>query len=128
MDCGKVFRGVLMRELKFRAWRKDEKKMSEPFTILECPPEFQIHENDLVFLEYTGLHDKNGKEIYEGDLIKSPSGGISKIVWVDDFVCFSTLRVKETEVIGEFFSQENWQNLEVIGNIYSNPELLNTEK
>ena len=67
-----------MREIKFRAWDKKNKRMSEPFYLLDVP----FWTNDVLeikrgvvkaraeILQFTGLKDKNGKDIYEGDIIQ----------------------------------------------------------
>ena len=83
--------------------------------------------------EYTGLLDKNGKEIYEGDLIgRDNVKAICKIIWSDEFMSF---RMQETfwrvdppedgrRVVD--FAIDNWmrKDLEIIGNIYENPKLV----
>ncbi len=77
----------------------------------------------------TGLHDKNGKEIYEGDILRhscTPNGdccaGIYEVAWHDSGFTF-----KDEHGYTSFIIQQDWQRLiEVIGNIWENPELLAT--
>ena len=122
-----------MREIKFRAWDKEAKKMIEPFwlksLVVNYCDEFNyssIHEDDLFlasqneleFMQYTGLKDKNGKEIYEDDIV---SGG-EKIYSIGFHLGTFTLNNEKGEVGIGLVQTET--SLEVIGNIYENPELL----
>lgn len=134
-----------MRELKFRVWDKENecwlnfgyasiyrKEDGEPDTIFK----FDFSDNYIVE-QYTGLKDKNGKEIYEGDIVRTtdrvtvkalifPIGVVEfkqQAFWIcnvpsgrPDFVHNETLL-------------QYWEtDLEVIGNIHENPELLGGEK
>ena len=113
-----------MREIKFRAWDGFNKRMIyEPFTIRTCasgvielnfPSYLQRWDS---IMQYTGLHDKNGKEIYEGDICKHVSGKpeINSI----EYYCGEW----HLEPHGLHLSDEN-EAVEVIGNIYENPDLL----
>jgi len=117
-----------MREIKFRAWDAEHKKMrghTDPQTIQAV-----IFGNDyggrIEIMQYTGLKDKNGKEIYEGDIASCVYNGNSNIYTV--VFDLSELDYKATN--GKKNYGENFQympcceEIEIIGNIYENPELL----
>lgn len=123
-----------MRERKFRAWDEDNKKMWLPED-----PEFQNNwhmfprgnhsmyqcysDSYLTIMQYTGLKDKNGVEIYEKDLLQT----LPKFQFVVNFIN------------GKFQAFGKWDDgmssigidlssdFEIIGNIYENPELWETK-
>lgn len=128
------------REIKFRAWHKYLKKMFKigQITLEEGTWNFEPndrgfigmsipYQTSFVLMQYTGLHDKNGKEIYEGDIVKyrdSTGQHIEKVIF--DKGCFyagmhggSSTRVAPKLI--------NTRITEVIGNIYDNLELLGGE-
>lgn len=82
--------------------------------------------------EYTGLHDKTNKDIYEGDIIKSPSLSengtyeIGKVYWNERNASWYVVTDESEDELNAFacdsFNKED--NCEIIGNIYENPELL----
>jgi len=116
-----------MREIKFRAWDKDKKVFVDDVLITankygflyqnynKC--EFMGENRDIVIMQYTGLKDKNGKEIYEGDIIKLSDMVVDEIIF-DYTGQFKPKKSTDFEAYGFMKSSE------VIGNIYENPELL----
>lgn len=115
---------------KFRTWDKQYKKFRNGLAFHDnqvCT----YDDNVCVLEQCTGLKDKNGKLIYENDLIKCPIG-IYRIA-VDDFGLWTAIYNNNPfEGVGEWsdmvkeyaFNQDNVE-LEVLGNIHENPELLN---
>jgi len=80
--------------------------------------------NELDWMQYTGLKDKNGKEIIESDLVKDDYGHTLLVEWRNGgFVAtLDSLEVEGQELQGVY--EENKTSFEVIGNIYNNPELI----
>jgi uncharacterized phage protein (TIGR01671 family) len=136
------------REIKFRAWDAEYCDMIPPFTLtdIECIQEngrticLLIHGKDIkrkdwILMQYTGLKDKNGKEIYEGDIIKYYSFGSStpsfaQVIWDD---CgYGRVGFAYKEEMGILTQLYNTQERciykecigEIVGNIYENPDLL----
>lgn len=91
--------------------------------------EFLVDENTIC--QYTGLTDKNGKKIFEGDILRHADETILKTVWNDRKYGFAAQCVKGSVLLKdckwglwEFESDE----VEVIGNVFDNPELLGGTK
>lgn len=105
-----------MREIKFRVWDVDHKKWIKGLTY--CIDDFASSNKEWhKVMQFTGLHDKNGREIYEGDIVKGVDtiNPIRIIKWETDSASFtSLLPYKVIDGIPQY---------EIIGNIYENPEL-----
>ena len=106
-----------MREIKFRAWDKISRQMSDPFGLGVHPyldtqwPGFPKMDMDLEIMQFTGLHDRNGKEIWECDILRSRYGETGEVCWCDSIGAWSWAP-------GENWGMIDGGEVEVIGNIY----------
>jgi uncharacterized phage protein (TIGR01671 family) len=139
-----------MREIKFRAWDKEKKEMFYNFCISNTGGWFGNDKDDdednlfdhydfdkIEIMQYTGLKDKNGKEVYEGDVVKVLDGTLLLLNrdWIDpkkeeitcQVVFYRGCFVLQTLNINPYYIdlyKDGRYYLEVIGNIYESPELL----
>jgi len=136
-----------MRTIKFRIWDNINNKMYNLGNLEDClyrtefEEEFGYDLTNYIIMQYTGLKDKNGKEIYEGDIVKW-----TRKTWVDIYdeengyreqtdISFIEYSIEDRAFMieSEGYGYEgeglwNWNEIEVIGNIYENPELLTNNK
>ena len=125
------------RKIKFRIWDDYDKKMIHWNELLEknLANIFTIPSYNKWLMQYTGIHDKNGKEIYEEDVLKITNKNskvipikplIAQIVWSEEYLAYIliTTSVKDAfENLGDYIDYD----IEVIGNVFDNPELLGGE-
>lgn len=128
----------MKREIKFRAWDKSKRRMldveqlefdlnGELVSIFCHGPIFSNDSENMigeipdlsrvVLMQYTGLHDKNGREIYEGDIIKNEHGQVMEVQYFPESAAFG---------VGDYYLRTigAGTSLEVIGNIFEDKQLL----
>lgn len=146
----------MSREIKFRCWDKKSKKMRQVTEIVFNTgfymenndnsvkliwvkgqdiienKEIQIQrEEDFILMQYAGLKDKNGKEIYEGDIVSKETFDdtkpnyrnvyYAKVMYIEELAGFYLVN-KDNKILWEV--AEDKYNIEVVSTIYDNPELL----
>lgn len=115
-----------MREIKFRAWNEVEEKIYNWYEFLNTNMKNTFiapESTGMILMQYTGLQDRNGKEIYEGDILKFKmyDGKYENYKIIFRNAEFEAINEEDTN----FISADIWNVYgEVIGNIYENPELL----
>ena len=128
-----------MREIKFRAWHKEKKIIGKVLGIDILHKEIFFSNGDvdcyefsdfkyIELMQYTGLKDKNNKEIYEGDIVKLRANhGIGVVKYYDEWGAFviEYIKPRPLAVLGMNYYKED---IEVLGNIYENLELLGENK
>jgi len=143
-----------MREIKFRAWSKEFRKMVDLQAItplaLSIEPELvgarigvYVPDDDrLQIMQFTGLHDKNGAEIYEGDIVKTHFADedlVGSIKYSEKWAKFyfgvinkygCGVALDPESVFYWYYAEDDEGTTsiaEIIGNIYENPELTTTK-
>ena len=130
-----------MREVKFRVWDYEERQMKSVDSIhfplgrcnRKCISVYNKEEDcyewvySYELMQYISIKDKNGKEIYEGDIVKyldenwyeyNTFYNMGKVCYDDEFLSYYVTNRWSVE------KEKVWNDIEVVGNIYENPEML----
>lgn len=132
-----------MREIKFRLWSKSKQEMIYPlfgwfkkvyigdngfFQDIQLGTAMELNGIKLELLQYTGLKDKNGMEIYEGDILQTDLDRPYVIVEFRNgafmYQCHDNGKEYYDFMLTTSEQKQQDNYLEIIGNIYENPELL----
>lgn len=128
-----------MREIKFRAWHKKIKEMfydvQNSFHSLGDKddnktgyfPDYHgfnevLKDKNLILMQYTGLKDENKKDVYEGDIVQTDDYGLRQGIVKGGYSGGGVFN--GFYISSDYLFTPEEQDLEVIGNVYENPELL----
>ena len=115
----------MKREIKFRAWDGHKIVYDIELTIFQSGwSVYGVAKGDAILMQYTGLKDKNGKEIYEGDILMDGLKELMIVDWDKETASFIMVDAKDEEMGYSFECYSDLNHIEVIGNIYENHELL----
>jgi uncharacterized phage protein (TIGR01671 family) len=136
-----------MREIKFRAWDKKNKKMIYPTGLYGDIKRWHIESSNSywgmyshgrvcgnaddsgILLQYIGLEDKNGKEIYKGDIVEIINSSVDEEdgYFLVEFESERARYILASKDLAYDFDNTSPNEIEVIGNIYENKDLLEGE-
>ncbi len=118
-----------MRQRKYRAWY-DGKMIYPVGALCDVRRFFRVIPENAELMDFTGFADKNLKEIYDGDILQDENGDKYFVKWLNGAFLIEYIGL---DVYCELLGFSNWktgkartfENNQIIGNIYENPELLN---
>lgn len=123
-----------MKEIKYRMWNKPQNKMYQVGMIdfdkslvymqnYEGYTQSYFSLNEVELMKYTGLNDKNGKEIYEGDIILIDGIDYAYIYYDEDRMAWGIKEISEFYFDSPLLAENVSLEMLVVGNICENPEL-----
>jgi len=134
------------REILFKAKRKDNGEWVEGYYRADpdlnnhfiCGWNYYLSENGLerepfeyeinsgTLCQYTGLTDKNGKKIWENDIVRNGKGDIGVVQWFEEHAVFMIWNKTKHHVY--YLAENDFSKIEIAGNEFDNPELLEVER
>lgn len=119
----------MQREIKFRGWDDESRTMLEAQDLSQSGEHWKwLGKRDVMLMQYTGLKDRTGKEIYEGDVVRAVAesqyaeqSGCFQVIFSFD-LAWALANIDEEHGLSPTWG--GWESLEVIGNIHENPDLL----
>lgn len=127
---GMLYSVNVVKESGLEALEKDINKRG----VLKAPLAYtdkQIEDFDLVevipttICQYTGLTDKNGKRIWENDIVRNEKGDIGVVQWFEEHAAFMIWNKTKHYVC--YLAENDFSKIEIAGNEFDNPELLEVE-
>lgn len=117
---------MAQREIKFRGWDSANKQMIPHHNLNVGIKNINRGNNHITLLQYTGIKDLSGNEIYDGDIIEYPNGLIYIVEWLRNYggMWLRENRIYENGPHGMAFNETEPYELQIVGNIYQTPELL----
>lgn len=121
----------MKREIKFRAWDNEFNKMHPPDDLgIRLDGVLLSYDNNVdgfeevlgwsdrfELLQYTGLKDKNGKEIYEGDVLENENGTNMLVIWMNSMAAFYVVNGDWNDLLEGYHNDSK-----VVGNKFENPD------
>lgn len=122
-----------MNTTKFKAWNESSKQMIDGDMLFmngesdggtnSLQSTLDNLQKNYTLLQFWGLLDKNGKEIYIGHILKNEGHEtITEVKWIDEFACIAAYCPADGN--NYFYQKIDEKKIEIIGNIYENPDLL----